>query len=403
MLRSLLVSVLLGSLLFVACRQDETALQRQAITLSQQFIIVDGHIDVPYRLRNNMEDISQNTMEGDFDYVRARQGGLNAPFMSIYIPASYQEDGGAKDLADSLIAMMDSVASASPEEYAIATNREDIRRHFEEGIISLPMGIENGAAIEGDLDNLSYFYDKGIRYMTLTHSLDNRIGDSSYDDSETHGGLTDFGRDVVREMNRLGMLVDVSHISDNTFDDVLEVTEAPVIASHSSLRHFTPGFERNMSDNMVERLADNGGIIMINFGSSFISQESRESADRVRDEIDQWIEENDLDPDDPEAEEYSETYFEENYRYATTEEVADHIDRAVELAGIDYIGLGSDYDGVGNTLPEGLKDASAYPNLFRELLKRGYTEEDIAKISYRNFFRVWEQADSVAQRLQQEN
>lgn len=403
MIRGIILTFSFLCALFItaACQQDEEALERQAITLTQQNIIVDGHVDIPFRLNNKMEDISQGTEEGDFDYPRARQGGLDAPFMSIYIPASYQDEGqDAKAFADSLIEMVVNITEEHPDEYALATTREDIQNNFEQGVISLPMGIENGAAIEDDLENVEYFYEKGIRYMTLTHSKDNLIGDSSYDSSDTNGGLTDFGRDVVQEMNRLGMLVDVSHIDDDTYNDVLEVTEAPVIASHSSLRHFTPGFERNMSDEMVEELAENRGIIMINFGSDFILQESQDSGDRIQEEIEEYLEENDLSSE--EEEEYREKYFEENYQYATVEDVADHIDRVVELAGIDYVGLGSDYDGVGNTLPEGLKDASAYPNLIRELLQRGYTQEDIQKICYGNFFRVWEEADKVAETLQGE-
>lgn len=375
---------------------DETPLTGEE--LAQKYIIIDGHIDVPYRLRNNWEDISEATESGDFNYPRAVEGGLNAPFMSIYIPARYQETGGAKAVADSLINLVTGIADDHPDKFAIASSPDDIQQQFEEGLISLPMGMENGAPIGEELSNVAYFYDRGIRYITLAHSRDNKISDSSYDMSEdTHDGLSDFGREVVREMNRLGIMVDVSHITDEAFFDVMEVTQAPVVATHSSCRHFTPGFERNMSDTLITRLAENDGVIMINFGSTFLDSASSNSSDNVRAQIDEEIENRGLEPGSEEAQEFSETYFEENFKYSTVEKVADHIDHVVELVGIDHVGLGSDYDGVGNTLPIGLKDVSEYPNLLDELLDRGYTEEEIQKICSGNIFRVWNRVNEVAE------
>lgn len=371
--------------------------------LAKKFIIVDGHIDVPYRLENNWEDISQKTKSGDFDYPRARKGGLDAPFMSIYIPARYQQTGGAKAVADSLINLVTGIADDHPDKFATATSPGDIRRQFKEGLISLPMGMENGAPIGTDLSNVEYFYDRGIRYITLAHSEDNQISDSSYDMSEdTHGGLSDFGGEVVKEMNRLGMMVDVSHITDEAFFDVIKTTQAPVVATHSSCRHFTPGFERNMGDSLIRRLAENEGVIMINFGSTFLDSASANSAERVRDQIDRKIAEQDMVPGSEEARAFRAGYFEEHFTYSTVEKVADHIDHVVDLVGIDHVGLGSDYDGVGNTLPVGLKDVSTYPNLLSELLDRGYTEDEIQKICSGNIFRVWNQVDEIAQDLQHE-
>lgn len=382
-----------------ASETDQAAPTGEA--LAKKFIIVDGHIDVPYRLENNWKDISEKTESGDFDYPRAKKGGLDAPFMSIYIPARFQETGGAKAVADSLINLVTGIAADHPDKFAMATSPEDIRQQFEEGLISLPMGMENGAPIGTDLSNLEYFYDRGIRYITLAHSKDNKISDSSYDMSEdTHDGLSDFGRDVVREMNRLGMMVDVSHITDEAFFDVIETTKAPVVATHSSCRHFTPSFERNMSDTLINRLADNEGVIMINFGSTFLDSTSANSAERVRDQIDKKIAEQGLEPGSKEARTFSGTYFEEHFKYSTVEKVADHIDHVVGLVGIDHVGLGSDYDGVGNTLPTGLKDVSAYPNLLSELLDRGYTGEEIQKICSGNIFRVWSRVEQIARDLQ---
>ncbi len=380
--------------LFVACSSDARQ-DQEAQRLSQQFIIVDGHVDIPYRLNNEWEDISELTSSGDFDYIRAQEGGLNAPFMSIYIPAGYQETGGAKAFADSLINMVEGIANDHPDKFAVATSPEQIREQFNEGLISLPMGMENGAPIGTNLDNVQYFYDRGIRYITLAHSRDNKISDSSYDTTGTHQGLSDFGKDVVREMNRVGIMVDVSHISDNAFYDVMKVTEAPVIASHSSCRHFTPGFERNMSDELIEQLAENEGVIMINFGSNFLDSTSSESYERVQEEARQLLEKKGIDPESEEGEEISDTYFSENYEYSTVQKVADHIDHVVDLVGVEYVGLGSDYDGVGNTLPVGLKDASDYPNLIAELLERDYTEEEIRKICSGNIFRVWDRVNEI--------
>ena len=230
--------------------------------LAHKYIITDGHVDLPYRLtvRNfkltkEFLGIPIETDKGDFDYVRAKKGGLDAPFMSIYIPASYQETGGAKEFADTLIDMVSGIAAAHPDKFAVTTSPAQAKANFERGIISLPMGMENGAPIEDKLENVEYFHKRGIRYITLTHSKDNLICDSSYDTTGTWQGLSAFGREVVTEMNRVGIMVDISHVSDNTFYQVMELTKAPCIASHSSARKFTPDFERNMNDDMIKAVS----------------------------------------------------------------------------------------------------------------------------------------------------
>ena len=382
-------------MVFVSCAKTNQY-EQQANELAQKVIIVDGHIDVPYQLKDEWVDISKAT-ELNFDYPRAKEGGLDAPFMSIYIPVEYQETGGAKAAADSLIDMMEGVANENPDKFAIATSPEEIQANFEKGLISLPLGIENGAPVGGDLSNVRHFYDRGVRYITLAHAKDNRLSDSSYDTTaDTHNGLSEYGKDVVKEMNRLGMMVDVSHITDSAFYDVMDVTEAPVVATHSSCRHFTPGFERNMSDDLIKNLGENGGVIMINFGSTFLDSTSQNSQEKVRQEITKRIEEKELDPDSEEAAQFRSEYFQENFKFSTVKKVADHIDHVVDLVGIDHVGLGSDYDGVGPTLPKGLKDVSTYPNLFAELLERGYTENEIEKIASGNVFRVWNKVNEVA-------
>ncbi|PSL05661.1 dipeptidase [Cecembia rubra] len=366
-------------------------------------IIVDGHMDLPFRMynmghdmRGEVFDFMTRSDQGNIDYVRAKEGGVDAPFMAIYIPATYQETGGAKVLADTLIMMVERMVNTWPDKLALARSPEEIEANFKKGLLSLPMGIENAAAIEDDLSNLSYFYNKGIRYMTLTHGKDNLVGDSSYDDSETHGGLSEFGKEVVKEMNRLGMIVDVSHITDKTFFDVAEVSIAPIVATHSSVRSFTPGFERNVSDEIIKKIAEKNGVVMITFGGSFLDQAYADANSAVRAHMQEWLKENNLSFRDDKAREYMKAYAAEKVPVVHVSKVVDHIDHVVQLVGIDYVGLGSDFDGVGDTLPEGLKDASMYPNIIAELLKRGYSKEDIEKICSKNFFRVWKDVESVA-------
>ena len=253
----------------------ETDAQRleRARQLAQSTLIVDGHIDVPYRLKRRPDDVTEATASGDFDYPRAVEGGLDAPFMSIYVPARLEDEGGAKDLADELIDMVEGIAASAPDKFTVAHTSTDVEEAFADGRISLLLGMENGSPVEGDLANLEHFHRRGIRYITLCHSRDNHICDSSYDDRHTHKGLTTFGRVVVRGMNELGIIIDVSHISDDAFWQVMDLTRAPVLATHSSLRHFTPGFARNMSDEMVRKMAEKGSVVMINFGSSFVTDE----------------------------------------------------------------------------------------------------------------------------------
>lgn len=375
----------------------------KATELAQNFIIIDGHVDLPYRLKvRNFKlekkylGIPIKTDKGDFDYVRSKAGGLNAPFMSIYIPSSY-EDNGAKILADSLIDMVKGIAMEHPDKFAIAYSPQDVRSQFTAGLISLPMGMENGAPIEHDLNNVRYYKERGISYITLTHAKDNHICDSSYDSTRTWNGLSPFGKELIKEMNNTGIMVDISHVSDSTFYQVLNLTNVPVIASHSSCRIFTPGFERNMNDDMLKKLAANGGVIQINFGSSFLDGEVQKQNDLNRAALNKLLSEKELQPNDEKANSIIEKFKKTHPTlYADVKTVANHIDHVVKIAGIDHVGLGSDFDGVGDSLPTGLKDVSAYPNLIAELLNRGYPETDIEKICSGNVFRVWQQVLDAA-------
>jgi membrane dipeptidase len=321
--------------------------------------------------------------------------------MSIYIPASLQEEGGARELADKLIDLVEQIEAQSPDKFVIARSVADVRASFAKGLFALPMGIENGAAIEDELANLEHFYDRGVRYVTLTHSEANLICDSSYSTEHQWNGLSPFGHEVVAEMNRLGMMVDISHVTDDTFYQVIEISKAPVIASHSCCRAFTPGFERNIDDDMITLLAENGGVVQIAFGPGFLTEATQKQSTDLWATMRQFMEENEVAMGSPEFRERIALYWEENSKIATSvNDVADHIEHAIRLAGIDHVGLGSDFDGISDT-PVGLEDVSAYPTLIEELLRRGYSEEDIRKICGENLLRVWAEVERIAQELEQ--
>ena len=375
----------------------------RAQELAQEMLIVDTHVDLPYRLQENDADVSTRLDSGDFDAVRAKEGGLNAPFMSIYVPADYQLSGGAKDFADQLIDMVTGFEQRWPDLFAIARTPDDLLAHKAAGKISLPMGMENGAPIEGDMANLQHFFDRGIRYITLTHSQNNHISDSSYEpaDNRRWNGLSPFGKELIVEMNRLGMIIDISHVSDDAFEQTVEISQAPIIATHSSCRHFTPGFERNMSDDMIRKLAENDGVIHINFGSSFLTEGAQQHSNKRWATLRAYAEENGLQRGDEELTAYGEQYLKDNpFPFATLGDVVAHIDHVVKLVGIDHVGIGSDYDGVGDSLPTGLKDVSQFPNLIEALLEKGYSEADIEKILSGNLLRVWRRVEEVAASMQ---
>lgn len=377
---------------------SDEALRKKAEVLAHKFIIVDGHVDLPYRLNGKMEDVSVQTKGGDFDYVRAKKGGLSSPFMSIYVPANLQQKKGfSKALADSLIDLVENLTKQHPDKFALAKSPQDVEKNFKKGLISFPMGMENGSPVESNLANLKHFYDRGVRYITLCHGEDNFICDTSYDTTNTWRGLSPIGRQVVREMNRLGIMLDCSHISDETFAQVVALSKAPVIASHSSCRKFTPGFIRNAPDDLIIKMAKKGGVIMINYASSFLDSAINKSSEIKRLHLRAWQKEHNLMPNSQQARAYEAEYTKAHpTAFSTVEKVADHIDHVKKIAGINHVGLGSDFDGVGPTLPEGLKDCSQIPNLIFELLKRGYTEEEIEKICNKNIFRVWNNVAEIA-------
>jgi membrane dipeptidase len=394
-------------ILFVSCSDRKPAaemsddeLKSYASELAQKFIIVDGHIDLPYALVEkdyiagvHSLDTLISTGKGEFDHTRAVKGGLDAPFMSIYIPIEYQShpDMG-KNLADSLINLVKTIAKGLPEKFALANSPDEIEKNTREGKISLPMGMENGAPVGNDLNNLDYFFEQGIRYITLTHNKDNQICDASRDDTHTWGGLSPFGREVVARMNNLGIMVDISHVDDSTFYEAIELSKAPVIASHSSCRAFAPLVMRDMTDDMIRKLGEKDGVIMINYYTAFLDSAVGNNTRRLA----ALMKEKGLKPEDSLGKAFEAEFREANPVKTDIQTVVNHIDHVVKLAGIDHVGIGSDYDGVDGNLPNGLEDVSKYPNLIFALLKRGYSEEDIAKICSGNVFRVWRRVEEVA-------
>lgn len=380
-------------LLLASCVVTEPASQN----LAQTALVVDTHIDVPYRIHKAPVDVAEATAGGDFDYPRALAGGLNAAFMSIYIPAAVDEAGEAFDFAEQLLDQMESLAARAPTRFVVATCTRDVEQVLGTSAVALPLGMENGGPIMGSMEKLKHFRDRGVRYITLTHSNSNHISDSSYDDNRRWQGLSEFGKRLIPEMNRLGIMVDISHVSDAAFWQALDLSKVPVIASHSSLRHFTPGFERNMSDDMVRALGEAGGVIQINYGSSFLTKAAQAYSLASQAAAAAYRTEQELAADAPELKAFADQYRAQNpYPRAQLADVLDHIDRAVSLAGIDAVGVGSDYDGVGDSLPTGLEDVASYPNLVAGLRSRGYSDEAIKKILGANIMRVWRQVESYA-------
>ena len=359
-----------------------------AVAINKNYMIIDTHIDTPYRIKKRTQDISRRISDGNFDYARAMQGNLSVAFMVVYVPAKYEEKGGARPFADEMIDMIEGWTRKWSDKFVLAKAPEDLRSQFGQGRLSIVIAMENGSPIESNLSNIEHFFNRGIRYITLVHNKCNHISDSSFDPERKWNGLSPFGQEVVAEMNRIGMMIDVSHASDKAFYQILELSKAPVVATHSACRYFTPYRERNMDDEMIRLLADKGGTIQIAFGSSFINrQASLKSAHRKK-HILKYFETANLNPDEQEV--YADQYVLANPLPPTDiSDVVANIDHVVNLVGIEHVGLGSDFDGVWGELPTDLRDVSCYPNMINELLKTGYTEEDVKKICSENFLRMW--------------
>ena len=369
--------------------------------LAQDAIIVDTHIDAPTGLLKRWGDLGLATPHAEFDYPRARQGGLDVAFMSIYTSADEDTAGKAWQVANTQIDAIEALIARHPDKFALLRSPGDIERLHAGGRVLLALGMENGAPIGDDLSQLAKFHARGVRYITLAHGRNNRISDSSYDLTRRWNGLSPFGEQVVAQMNKLGIMVDVSHLSDDAIGDVLRITDVPVIASHSGMRHFTPGFERNLSDELARAIASKNGVVQIVFGSAFIDAKAaantqayfRAEADFHRDNAAAVA----AGKPARSAEEFDKAWDAAHPAVPTRlDAVLDQIDHAVKIMGIDHVGIGSDFDGVGGKLPEGLRSVADYPNLVAGLQGRSYDEADIRKILGGNLLRVWRAVEAAA-------
>lgn len=391
------ILLLILSLNNLYSQEIDSALFHKANELAKEITIVDTHIDLPDWLYDEWFDVSVKSNYGEFDFARAVEGGLNVAFLSIYTSPNLEVQGKSKLKADSLIKLVERMEQRWPEKFKIIKNVAEIRKQNQQQKILLALGMENGSPIEGSLDNLREFYSKGVRYITLAHYKSNHICDSANDPERKWNGLSQFGEEVVKEMNRLGIMIDVSHISDSTFYDIIKLSKAPVIASHSCCRFFSPGFERNISDEMIIELAKNGGVVQIAFAGFFLREDINQKYLSGEEQIKEHLKNYNITPGTDSAWQYASQYWKENpVGKATVQDVANHIDHIVKLVGVDYVGIGSDFNGVGDHLPIGLEDVSKYPNLIYELLKRGYSEKDIRKIFGENLIRVWEKVEEVS-------
>ncbi|HSK64508.1 MAG TPA: dipeptidase [Pyrinomonadaceae bacterium] len=404
------VAVCLLAVLFVGFAQvavaqtreprDERLWQR-ALAIHRRAIVVDTHNDVTTPMTNNYFDLGGTPpIPYRTNIARMKEGGLTAEFFSLYVRPWYVEHGGSTRRTLDMIDSVYRAVERHPRDLMLATSVADIRRAKRLNKIAALMGIEGGHAIEDSLPALREFYRLGVRYMTLTWNNTNNWADAGRGEKK-HGGLSDFGREVVREMNRLGMLVDVSHVSDETMSDALDVSKAPIIASHSSARALS-NVSRNIPDDLLKRIAKNGGVVGVNFYSVFVDEktvrpQSEERDKRLKaqqDAIDAKYK------DDPErrAEESDKLEQANPLPPLPISKLIDHIDHIVKVAGVDHVGIGADFDGA-NDMPEGAQDVSMLPNVTYELLKRGYSEPDIRKILGGNFLRAFAEAERVARSM----
>ncbi|HJZ78006.1 MAG TPA: dipeptidase [Vicinamibacterales bacterium] len=391
-------AALLAVLIQTPAAQD-AAVSARARQLHDRAIVIDSHDDTTQRmLFDKTFDISVRHKDGNIDVPRMREGGLDALFFSIWVPSDVTGPPAVKRAMD-LIDCVREAARLHPNDLMLATTAADIRKAAAEHKIAALMGIEGGHMIDDDVRLLRLYAALGVRYMTLTHFKNNNWADSSTD-KPAHNGLTAMGKEIVSEMNRLGVMVDISHVADKTFWDVIETTKAPVIASHSSVRAIA-NHPRNMTDDMMRALAKNGGVMMINYHAAFLSEEFRVASEKRSGTVDQAMAAMSKKCGGNEACTTMESERIDHEAMAkgelpkvSWEKIVEHIDHAVKVAGADHVGLGSDFDGA--TMPLGMEDASKLPKITDALLKKGYSDADVEKILGGNILRVMEQVEKVA-------
>src|SRR5438876_1494861 len=390
-LTTISLSIAIPALVFTQTGSGGAAVSEAARQLHNRAIVVDSHDDTPQRMLFEKNfDIGVRHANGSIDVPRMREGGLDALFFSIWVPSGVTGPPAVKRSLDLIDSVREAVRT-HPNDLMLATTAADIRRATAEHKIAALMGMEGGHMIDDDLRLLRDYAALGVRYLTLTHFKNNNWADSSTD-KPAHNGLTAFGKDVVRELNRLGMMVDISHVSDKTFYDAIEVSKAPVIASHSSVRAIS-NHPRNMTDDMMRALAKNGGVIMINYAVPFLSEEFRVASEKKSGNIVESMAAMAKKCGGNEAcalvegERINhEAMMKGELPKVTWEKIVEHIDHAVKVAGIDHVGLGSDFDGA--TMPLGMEDASKLPKITDALLKKGYSEADVIKILGGNLLQV---------------
>ena len=371
--------------------------------LAHDAIIVDTHIDAPGAVIGKWADLAQQADDREFDYPKARKGGLDVAWMAIYTSPKQDNDGSAWQVANEMIDSVEALVHRHPDKFAIPTSPKDVRRQLEGGRVLLPLGMENAAPLGDKIENVKFFFDRGIRYIGLVHSANNRLADSSYQLKKQWNGLSPFGREIVAEMNRLGIIVDVSHLGDASAKETIALSKVPVIASHSSFRHFTPEFERNISDELAKAIAEKDGVVQVAFGTMFVDPKSAAATQAYFRAVADFEQRNAELKAQGKPEESLDA-FDKAWEAAnppgvsTLAQVLDQIDYGVKLLGVDHVGLGSDYDGVGGKLPPELKTTADFPNLVTGLQQRGYKDADIRKILGGNLLRVWEAVESGAQR-----
>ena len=391
---SILLIVFLPSCKNKYKEKPEDELRELALKICENNIILDSHIDWPSWILDNPENISRKTIKGDFDLIRAKNGGLNAALSVVFVNAKYGIDDG-RVLVDSQINLIVNYANVYPNKFALANSPDDIIENFNQNLFSIPLCLENGTPISNDLGYLKYLKDNGFVYITLSHAKSNHICDSNSDTNRIWNGLSPFGLEVIKEMNRLGIMIDISHSTDSTVFQSLRYSKAPIIASHSSCRYFTPDYERNLSDTLIKAIAVKNGVVMINLGSQFLDSTCLKNWNYILN----WYDSTGIDEFSNEGIDFALKYGETHNLYSNSKRLVDHIEHIVHLVGVDHVGIGSDYDGIGYSQPSDLSDVSSYPIIVFELLKRGYTEDDIKKILSMNFFRVWNDVIGIADSL----
>ena len=359
----------------------------RADSLAHAALLVDANILTPYRVTLDTASVWTDSHWGEFDYPRARTGGLDVAVMGMLIPNGHEESGDAVEVALARLDEWQALVRDHPDQFELVTGPDQLSGGAASDQVGLLFAIENGIAIGPDTAGVARLYDRGVRLITLVHAQPNRIGDSSYSQDRPWDGLSAFGADVVRAMNAQGMIIDVSHMADSTVSDVLAITRAPVIASHSSARHFTPGWERNLSDDLIRGVAGSGGVVHLAFGGSFLTSELQAREQPMWDHVEQTL---GLSINSVRGRAEAMTFrADHGVERGLVSDLADHVDHVVELVGVDHVGIGSGFDGSGDSMLRTLRDVSDYPALLAELMARGYSDADLEKIMGGNFLRVW--------------